>query len=208
MKRSFLLSLAILPLIAGCGSVSVGVGVGGASGGLGAGVGVSTDVGSGARTGSGVVVVPMFKITSKGVGEEIGTLMLMDSRGGLRIAPALGSLPPGAHGFHMHEVGDCGPGMKDGKTQAGIAAGGHYDPHATGKHAGPTGDGHKGDLPVLMVDKEGNATATLHALHLSVNDARGRSFVVHKGDDNFSDQPKPLGGGGERIVCGVVPVAG
>ena len=96
MKRSFLLSLAILPLIAGCGSVSVGVGVGGASGGLGAGVGVSTDVGGGARTSSGVVVVPMFKITSKGVGEEIGTLMLMDSRGGLRIEPAVGSLPPGA----------------------------------------------------------------------------------------------------------------
>jgi superoxide dismutase, Cu-Zn family len=45
----------------------------------------------------------------------------------------------------------------------------------------------------------------MHALHLSVNDVRGRSFVVHEGGDNFSDQPKPLGGGGARIACGTVP---
>jgi Cu-Zn family superoxide dismutase len=28
--------------------------------------------------------------------------------------------------------------------------------------------------------------------------------MIHAGGDNYSDTPKPLGGGGERIACGVV----
>ena len=149
--------------------------------------------------------VSMFKIDGKGVGVEIGALLISDSRGGLRIEAALGSLPPGEHGFHLHEGGSCAAGEKDGKLQAGLAAGSHYDPHGLKVHAGPFGDGHRGDLPFLVVDEQGNATGTVHALRLSVNDARGKTFVIHRGGDNFADAPKPLGGGGERIACGVVP---
>ena len=206
MRRAFLIPAVVAPLLAACGTVSVGVGVGGGSGGIGGGVSASTDVGSdSARTAGGQLKVTMFKIDAKGIQEEIGILMLMDSRGGLRIEPALGSLPPGTHGFHLHEGSNCGPGMKDGKMQAGIAAGEHYDPRTTGKHDGPMGNGHRGDLPVLNVDEAGNATQMMHALQLSVNDVRGRAFVIHAGGDNFSDLPKPLGGGGGRIACGVVP---
>ena len=32
----------------------------------------------------------------------------------------------------------------------------------------------------------------------------GDLHVIHEGADNFSDQPKPLGGGGARIACGEV----
>jgi len=161
--------------------------------------------GSASRFLSGSVSVPVYKITTDGQGQQIGTLVLSDSRGGLRIEPALGGLTPGQHGLHVHDKGDCGPGMKDGKMAAGVAAGGHFDPAATGKHAGPNGDGHKGDLPALEVDNDGNATAMVQALHLSLNDVRGHAIVVHANGDNYSDQPKPLGGGGERIACGVVP---
>jgi Cu-Zn family superoxide dismutase len=28
--------------------------------------------------------------------------------------------------------------------------------------------------------------------------------MVHAGGDNYSDQPKPLGGGGDRIACGLI----
>lgn len=162
---------------------------------------------NGSRIMSGALRVPVSKITADGIGQPIGTLLLMDSRAGLRIEAALGGLPPGPHGLHVHEKGDCGSGMKDGKMQAGIAAGSHYDPAATAKHAGPMGDGHKGDLPVLEVDQDGNATGMVSSLHLSLSDVRGRAIVIHAGSDNYSDQPKPLGGGGERIACGVVPKA-
>ena len=33
---------------------------------------------------------------------------------------------------------------------------------------------------------------------------RDKSLVLHGGGDNHSDQPKPNGGGGDRIACGVV----
>lgn len=208
MSRLLLTSIVIVPLIAGCQNVSVGVGagVGGGSGGVGVGVGASTTVGGdSARTTGSQITVAMYRIDAKGIGPEIGTLMLSQSRAGLRIEPALGGLPPGEHGFHLHDKADCSPGEKDGKTAAGIAAGGHFDPAATGQHMGPQGNGHRGDLPVLKVDANGNATQVMYVLHLSPADVRGHAFVIHEGGDNYSDQPKPLGGGGARIACGIVP---
>jgi Cu-Zn family superoxide dismutase len=208
--RNYVLGCAALLALGGCAGVSVGVGVGGASGNVGVGGSASVDLGGTQGGGSGpkVLTVSMFKIDANGVGAEIGTLTLSDSRGGLHIAPKLAGLPPGPHGFHIHENPNCGPGMKDGKMQAGLAAGGHFDPHGTGRHVGPLGDGgHRGDLPVLNVAADGMATEPVNALRLSVNDARGRAFVIHEGGDNFSDQPKPLGGGGVRIACGTVSVA-
>jgi len=35
-------------------------------------------------------------------------------------------------------------------------------------------------------------------------DVNGYVIVIHASGDNFSDQPKPLGGGGARVACGVV----
>ena len=209
MRKIILASIVAMPL-AGCAGVSVGVGVGGVSGNVGVGGSATVDVGGDQGGGSGprIVTVSMFKIDANGIGPEIGTVTLSDSRGGLRIVPKLAGLPPGPHGFHLHENPRCEAGMKDGKMMAGLAAGGHYDPNATGKHVGPLGDGgHRGDLPVLTVDADGTATQPVNALRLSVNDTRGRSFVIHDGGDNFSDQPKPLGGGGARIACGVVSAA-
>jgi Cu-Zn family superoxide dismutase len=197
-------SLAVLPLAA-CGGVSVGVGVGGGSGNVGVGASASVDVGSNTPQGSSSrVTVTIYKIDDKGVGPEIGTLHLMDTRGGLEVTSKLRGLPPGARGFHVHENPNCGPAMKDGKMVAGLAAGNHYDPNATGKHEGPKGDGHRGDLPVLMVDAKGEANERVLAFRLSVSSVRGRSIVIHEGGDNYADEPKPLGGGGARIACGVV----
>ena len=202
--RNALIASCVALALAGCQGMSVGVGAGGMSGNVGGGVSTSVDAGGGPST-LRQVTVSMFKIDANGVGPEIGTVTLSDSRGGLRFVPKLGGLPAGPHGFHVHENPNCGPAMKDGKMQAGLAAGGHYDPHATGKHVGPTGDGgHRGDLPVLNVAADGTATEVVHALRLSVNEVRGRAIVIHEGGDNYSDQPKPLGGGGGRIACGAV----
>jgi Cu-Zn family superoxide dismutase len=87
---------------------------------------------------------------------------------------------------------------------AGLAAGGHYDPKDTKKHEGPAGQGHLGDMPVLVVSADGKATQAMTAARLKVADVKGRSLMIHEGGDNFSDQPKALGGGGGRVACGVV----
>ena len=149
--------------------------------------------------------ITMNAIDANGVGKKIGTLRLSDTKSGLQITPRLADLPPGDHGFHVHVNPDCGPGNgPNGQPAAGIAAGSHYDPANTGKHLGPYGEGHKGDMPVLTVDAGGKARKAVVVPHLTVADVKGRSIMIHAGGDNYSDQPAPLGGGGARIACGVV----
>lgn len=150
--------------------------------------------------------VDINAITAEGIGAKIGTVVLRDTRQGLMVEPKLGSLPPGPRGFHIHEKPDCGPGPgADGRPAAGLAAGGHYDPHQTKQHRGPHVEAsHLGDLPVLVVEKDGTATLPVLAPRLKVRDVVGRSIMIHAGGDNYDDTPAALGGGGARIACGVI----
>ena len=143
-------------------------------------------------------------VSASGIGEKIGTVTFADSDQGLVITPDLHQLSPGAHGFHIHQKPSCDAASKDGKQTTAGAAGGHYDPAAKGKHAGPHGMGHRGDLPVLTVNDDGNATEKMLAPRLKLADVEGRAIMIHEGGDNYSDAPKPLGGGGGRIACGVI----
>ncbi len=148
--------------------------------------------------------VSMNRIDAKGVGAGIGSIEFMDTPQGLAIMTNLKDLTAGQHGLHVHENASCDTKDKDGKSVAGLAAGGHYDPAGTKHHAGPQGNGHLGDLPVLTVAADGTSKETLTAPHLKVAELKGRSIMVHEAGDNFSDQPKPLGGGGARVACGVL----
>lgn len=152
------------------------------------------------------VTVPMSLVSADGVGPSIGTIRAVDTASGVRFEPALSDLPPGQRGFHLHETGDCGAALKEGEHAAGHAAGGHWDPEGTGKHLGPEGQGHRGDLPALDVGADGRATTpTPPAPRLRVADLHGKALMIHAGGDNYADEPEPLGGGGDRIACGVVP---
>lgn len=151
-------------------------------------------------------IVPVTLISGDGLGAAIGSVTLRDSKYGLVIEPRLKGLPPGWHGLHMHQNGACGTAMQEGKPVAGLAAGGHYDPAGTNRHRGPyEKDGHLGDLPFLTVDRDGTATALALAPRLKVRDVAGRSLMIHAGGDNYADDPAPLGGGGARVACGVIP---
>lgn len=149
------------------------------------------------------IVVKMNRITDQGIAGDTGQVTLTDTRYGLLIQPVLSGLEPGIHGFHVHENARCGPGEKNGKGKAGLAAGGHFDPARTGRHAGPYGEGHLGDLPALFANAEGKATTPVLAPRLKVADIRGRSLIVHLGGDTYSDKPE-LGGGGARAACGII----
>ena len=163
---------------------------------------------SGVAVQAETVKTPVHRIDASGVKDEIGAIVFSDSPDGLLIQVDLQNLPAGPHGMHIHEKGDCGPAVKDGKPVAGLAAGGHYDPMKTGSHKGPmTPGGHKGDLPLLVVPENGKVSTTVKAPQLKVADVRGRSVMIHGGGDNYADMPSPLGGGGERIACGVIPSA-
>ena len=151
------------------------------------------------------VTFKVHLLSDAGVGEPIGIVRLVDSQLGLRIVPRLRGLPPGDHGFHVHTEPDCGVKPDaTGKPVAGLAAGGHWDPDKAGRHLGPQGAGHKGDLPVLKVAADGTAKTQITVRRLKVADVLNKSLMIHAGGDNFSDQPAALGGGGARIACGVI----
>lgn len=141
----------------------------------------------------------LHAIDGNGIGPVLGAITLRDTTAGIEFVPALHGLPPGQHGFHVHENPACEPGDKDGKRVAGLLAGSHYDPDHAGKHLGPEGAGHKGDLPMLIVAADGSATTPVKSGRLSVSDLKGRSLIIHAEADNYADQP-----GGARIVCGVI----
>ncbi|SPX55950.1 superoxide dismutase [Klebsiella pneumoniae] len=74
--------------------------------------------------------------------------------------------------------------MKEGKAVAAGAAGGHYDPQHTGKHEGPLGAGHLGDLPLLVVNDAGVADQPIIAPRLK---------TLAEGERESADGPRRRG---------------
>ena len=142
--------------------------------------------------------------TATGAGPAVGSVRIVETRYGLAFYPALAGLPPGLHGFHVHENASCSPAARDGVPVAAMAAGGHLDPQGTKQHGEPWGDGHLGDLPPLHVAGDGSANTPVLAPRLKLADVLNRSLMIHVGGDNHADQPAPLGGGGARYACGVI----
>ena len=151
------------------------------------------------------LTVVMHKVTQEGIGEELGKIVIASAGNGATFKLDLHGLPPGPHGFHVHENGNCSPILMNGTRIPGGAAGSHLDPDHTYKHAGPDGDGHLGDLPLLVAEADGTAIQTLAAPRLKDLDAlKARALMIHIGGDTYSDSPSPLGGGGGRFACGVI----
>lgn len=143
------------------------------------------------------VTFDVYKTASKDVGRKLGTIAATNTPYGVLFQPDVKGLNPGLHGFHVHQKPQCG---NDGK-----AAGGHFDPQNTGKHLGPYNPyGHLGDLPALYVNKRGIANHPVLAPRINLKDLKGHALIIHKYGDNYSDQPKPLGGGGPRVACALV----
>lgn len=150
------------------------------------------------------IIVQMNSVDQTGIGPIVGQVVISETRYGTVFTPSLAGLPQGLHGFHVHENPSCEAREKDGKMVAGLAAGGHFDPAASKQHGLPWGTGHLGDLPALFVDAAGNAAYPVLAPRVKLSDIKGRSLMIHAGGDNHADHPAPLGGGGARLVCGVI----
>lgn len=151
------------------------------------------------------LAVTMHAIDQQGVGQAIGQIEIAPSAEGATFTGTLTGLKSGEHGFHVHTNGACEPGPNDaGEIVAGGAAGKHWDPDATGMHRGPTGDGHLGDLPALA-GPDGTAHIAVTAPRLTdLTQLRGKALMIHAMGDNYADEPKPDGGGGVRVACGVI----
>ena len=141
---------------------------------------------------------------AEGTGPAVGAVHIVETPYGLAFYPSLTGLPPGLHGFHVHENASCAASEANGKIVPAGAAGGHLDPLGSKHHGEPWGDGHLGDLPPLYVSNDGVAGNPVLAPRLKLADVVHHALMVHAGGDNHSDHPAALGGGGARVACGVI----
>ncbi|MCC6984559.1 MAG: superoxide dismutase family protein [Bauldia sp.] len=134
-------------------------------------------------------------------GQSVGNATFTETPHGVLIRAELTGLPPGEHGFHLHETGQCAPPFE--------TAGGHFNPtgaqHGLLNAAGP----HAGDMPNIHVPDGGaitlavlNTLVTLAEGETSLLDADGSALMVHAMADDYATDP--AGEAGDRIACGVV----
>ena len=125
-----------------------------------------------------------------------GKATLTETADGVKVDLALEGLPPGEHGAHVHEKGDC-------SAADGSSAGGHFNP-ASNPHALPTGTPrHLGDLGNITISPDGKGTLDIVAPGANLKDGDpnsflGKAIIVHEKQD---DGGQPTGNAGGRIGC-------
>ena len=137
---------------------------------------------------------------------EIGTVRLRQDGDSVEIKVDIeDGVAAGFHGFHIHAAGVCAAPF--------TTALGHYNP------TGATHRNHAGDLPVLLIDEDGEAEARFSTDRFALGDlfdADGSAFILHANADNYANiptdryDPDPdattlgTGDAGSRIACGVI----
>jgi Cu-Zn family superoxide dismutase len=120
---------------------------------------------------------------------------------GVEVKVDLVGVPPGTHGFHVHEGTECGTN--------GAAAGGHFNP-MTMPHGAPDAvSHHAGDFGNVTADDKGEVHTTFYTHSISLKEGQsnyvvGRTVVLHGNADDLTSQP--AGNAGPRISCGVTTV--
>ncbi len=119
--------------------------------------------------------------------------------GGVHADIDVAGLTPGAHGFHIHEVGDCG-------AADASSAKGHFNPLGKPHGSFDHGEHHAGDMPNLTAGADGKASAAVDLPGLAVGAGEtnivGRAVVIHADPDDTKSQP--AGNSGKRVACGVI----
>jgi Cu-Zn family superoxide dismutase len=143
-------------------------------------------------------------------GEPVGTVTIRQLEHGVVFVADLRNLPPGAHGFHIHERGLCEPPGFE-------SAGGHYNPGDVGHGFDSRRGKHAGDLPNLHVTAQGRAKVEVVSEDLTLaafddrqargasgpfplHDGDGSAIVIHEKADDYVTQDSA----GSRIACGVI----
>lgn len=141
-------------------------------------------------------------VLSDAQGRVLGKATFTQRPEGVLIRLQASNLPPGVHGFHIHDRSEChGPEF--------ASAGGHFNPE--GKAHGfknPSGP-HAGDLPNLEVPASGVLDVTVLATRVTLGDGPnslfkegGTSLMIHAGPDDYVTDP--AGNSGARIACGPI----
>jgi Cu-Zn family superoxide dismutase len=115
-------------------------------------------------------------------------------------------LPPGWHGLHLHERGDCSDFANSFQAAGAHISLGHRTQHGLLNRRGPE----SGDLPNIFASPAGIHGAEVFSPHVTLHNARignrlplldsdGAALLIHASRDDHSTQP--IGNAGARIAC-------
>ena len=148
------------------------------------------------------------KATAKVIGidgKDLGSVDFEETLAGMLVTAKLKGLPPGAHAFHIHDIGRCEPPFaSSGKILNPFNA-----KHGLRNEEGPA----MGDMPNLYVPASGDVVAEVLNPYVtlaaegdgSLLRETGTSVIVRTtGDDH---QAQPDGNSGAPIACGVIKKA-
>ena len=152
-----------------------------------------------ALTSSGALAAQATAEMKSTDGEILGTVTLTETPHGVLLFADFKRIPPGSHGFHIHEKGACSPDFK--------AARGHFNPAGKGHGINHPKGSHGGDMPNIYAAADGsvkaevlNVKVTLSSGDNSVFDSDGSAIVIHAKPDTYGAKA----GAGARIACGVI----
>ena len=137
-----------------------------------------------------------------GAGDRVGIAQMTQIPGGVFLEAEFTGLPPGTHGFHIHETGLCAAPFN--------GAGGHFNPTGVGHGRDNQAGTHAGDLDNIFVPDSQLLTVSQVAEGASLApggpdslaDVDGSALIVHADLDDYESDPS--GNTGTRIACGVI----
>jgi Cu-Zn family superoxide dismutase len=148
-------------------------------------------------------LVAKATLTAREGGTVAAEVTFTDGGVEVAIVAHISGAPPGTHGFHVHEVGDCS--SADFKS-----AGGHFNPTDMPHGAPADMERHAGDLGNIEVGEDGTAhhemTSSMITVAGGAASVVGRAVILHADADDLVSQP--TGAAGARLACGVIELAG
>ena len=123
----------------------------------------------------------------------------------MKIECHLQGLPPGEHGFHVHQSGDLSKGCSSLCS--------HLNPYGTthGGRSDTKENRHVGDLGNIVVDTHGKCEMVMYDKLISFRyetNIIGRSIVIHQNRDDLgkggNEESLKTGNAGKRIAFGII----
>ena len=141
-------------------------------------------------------------------GQAVGQATFTEAPTGvlIRLAFLERRLPPGWHGLHLHDRGDCSDFTNGFQASGAHVTLNHRTEHGLLNRRGPEA----GDLPNIFAPAGGIFGAEVFSPYVTLHHARignrlplldddGAALLIHAGQDDHSTQP--IGNAGARIGC-------